>query len=529
MKNILCYGLMGWCSLLATNVFAGSESRMIYGESSRLDSFDPYTTHEMAAQRLADLLFDGLLIVQPGGDYAPGLAESWAISKGNTEIVFTLREGVLWHDGDTKGKHVFSSKDVVATLRVLANPKSEIPNKERFQVIGAVDAVDERKVKISLTRAVPDPLRFFAFKILPAHHLSVSDGLTKDSFLTKNPVGTGPYKFIKASAQGEVLLQANEKYFRGKPAIDTIIMKNFSDQSIMAQSLMYNSLDLVTYVSPRDLEEIAADKRLKTLPYDALAYSFFAHNTSRPLLKDKRIRQAISQALNREEMLNSFFGGKGELISGPFPPTSWAYNLEVKPAEFNLANAKKLLKESGFEDRDQNGFVENAQGQELKLSLAVPVNGESETIKRIVLAFQSYLADAGIGVELQFLDWLVWKDRVLGRHDFDLTIATWSFDDDSNISSLFHSSHAKAWGNNFVQFKNEAVDALLTEAELSSDYDRKRLIYHKLHSLIAEEAPYTFLWTLKHHAAHQAYLRGVVVEPFAFFQDIYRWKVEQKM
>lgn len=501
------------------------DGRMIYGETTRLDSFDPYTTHELAAYRLSDLLFDGLVAFTPSGDYRPGLAESWEIRKGNAAVAFKLRPGVSWHDGTTAEPRLVSARDVVATLKALVNAKSEIPNRERFEILAGAEALGDGQVVISLKRAVVDPLRHLTFKILPAHHLSAADGFTRDSFLTKNPVGTGPYRFEKASAQGEVLVAANEGYFGGKPIIPSIVLKTYSDQSVMAQSLMFNSLDLITYVSPRDLDEITADKRLRVVPYDALSYSFFAHNTARPVLKDRNVRKAIGYAIDREEMLNSFFGGKGELISGPFPPTSWAYNIDVANIRHDKAKAMELLAMAGYEDRDANGFVEDKAGKELRLGLSVPVGGESETIKRIVLAFQSYLADVGIAVELQFLDWLVWKDRVLGRHDFDMTIATWSFDDDSNITSLFHSAGFRPWGNNFVAYRNPEADALLTEAELSSDYDRKRLIYHKLHVLLADEAPYTFLWTLKHHAAHGQHLKGVNAQPFAFFDGIQKWRV----
>src|SRR5690606_4952387 len=111
--------------------------------------------------------------------------------------------------------------------------------------------------------------------------------------------------------------------------------------------------------------------------------------------------------------------------------------------------------------------------------------GESETVKRIVLAFQQYLADIGLKVELQFMDWQVWKKRVLHDHDYDVTIASWSFDDASNITSLFHSSSAVPWGNNFVLYRNPLVDSLLAEADATSDFDKRRTIYHKLHAILA--------------------------------------------
>ena len=305
-------------------------------------------------------------------------------------------------------------------------------------------------------------------------------------------------------------------------------MKSYADQSVMAQSLMFNSLDLITYVSPRDLGEVVGDKKLGVVPYDALSFSFFAMNTSRGPLRDKRVRQAISYAVNRQEMLMAFFLGKGRLVSGPFPPTSWAYNLDVKPMAFDVERSKKLLKSAGFSDRDGDGIVEDSSGKKFQPVFIVPLAGESEMIKRIVLAFQMYLSKVGIKVDLQFMDWLVWKKRVLGAHDFDITIASWSFDDASNITSLFHSSSAVPWGNNFVLYKNPSVDSLLTEAEATNDFDKKRAIYQKLHAIIADETPYTFLWTLRHHAAHNHQLQHVRIEPSSFFKHIAIWKMGKK-
>ena len=294
----------------------------------------------------------------------------------------------------------------------------------------------------------------------------------------------------------------------------------------MAQSLMYESLDLITYVSPRDLGEILGDAKLSVLPYDALSFSFFAMNTQRGILKDKRVRQAISHAVNRPEMLDAFFQGKGRLISGPFPPTSWAYNLDVKPYGYDLKRAKELLQAAGLTDKDGDGILESAAGKPATLVFAVPLAGESEVVKRVVLAFQGYLENIGIKLELQFTDWLVWKRKVLGEQDYDVTIASWSFDDASNITSLFHSSSDKAWGNNFVQYHNPEVDALLTEADATNDFDKRRAIYHKLHAILADEAPYTYLWTLMHHAAHNARVSGVRVEPFAFFKHVVSWQMK---
>lgn len=509
-------------------IAATKDNRLVYGETTRLDTFDPYTIHEASGQRLSDLLFDSLVDVTPAGAYEAGLAKAWTIEDGGTRVVFDLRDDVAWHVGSSgKGEaKPLSPDDVVATVRLLLAPQSEIPNKERFAVLKGAEKTGDRKVTIHLTRAMVDPLRAMMFKILPAHVVGAAPGLKRDSEFAKAPIGTGPYSFVKANAQGEILLAANPKYFKGKPQLEQLVMKSYADQNVMAQSLMFNSLDLITYVSPRDLGEVMGDHKLSVLPYDALSFSFFGMNTSRGVLRDKRVRQAIGLALNRQEMLEAFFQGKGRLISGPFPPTSWAYNLDVKALGFDAARAKALLLAAGLTDTDKDGVLESAGGKPVQLTFAVPLAGESEMIKRVVLAFQGYLEAVGLKVDLQFMDWLVWKKKVLEEHDYDVTIASWSFDDASNITSLFHSSSAKAWGNNFVLYQNPEVDSLLTEADATNDFDKRRAIYHKLHAILADEAPYTYLWTLMHHAAHSAKLSGVRVEPFAFFKHVSAWRME---
>lgn len=503
-------------------------NQIVYGETTRLDSFDAYTVHEAPGQRLGDLIFDSLVEVGVGGEYVPSLALSWTVEDGGTALLFELRPEVRWHSDGSVKLDTVKPEDIVTTVRLLMSAQSDIPNRERFSALKSAEKVTDTSVRVLFTRAMVDPLKATLFKILPHHLLGAAPSLKRDSEFAKNPVGTGPYSFVKANSQGEVLLSANKKYFKGAPGIDRVIMKSFADQSIMAQSLMYNSLDMITYVSPRDLGEVLGDAKLSVIPYDALSFSFFGLNTDRGILRDKRVRLALSLAVNRQEMMEAFFQGKGRLISGPLPPTSWAYNMDVKPLPFDIERARKLLKETGLVDKNGDGILETPAGKEIVLSFAVPLSGESEMIKRIVLAYQGYLEAVGIKLELQFMDWLVWKKKVLEEHDYDVTIASWSFDDASNITSLFHSSSARAWGNNFVMYKNPEVDSLLTEADATNDPDKRRAIYHKLHAILADEAPYTYLWTLMHHAAHNTRMSGVRVEPFSFFKHIVSWQLETK-
>src|SRR5437773_9663076 len=116
----------------------------------------------------------------------------------------------------------------------------------------------------------------------------------------------------------------------------------------MAQALMFNAVDMIVLVNPRNLPEVQGDKRFVLQPYNALSYSFFGYNVRNPLLADRRVREAIALAVNRQEMLDSFFNSQGTVISGPFAPGSWAYNLDVKPLPFSPERSRALLAEAGF-------------------------------------------------------------------------------------------------------------------------------------------------------------------------------------
>src|SRR5207247_10506507 len=131
--------------------------------------------------------------------------------------------------------------------------------------------------------------------------------------------------------------------FKGRAHIDKFVARPFADQNIMPQALTFNAIDMIVLVNPRNLPEVQGDKRFVLQPYNALSYSLFGYNVRNPLLADRRVRRAITAAVNRQEMLDSFFNGQGTVISGPVAPGSWAYNLDVKPLPFGPGGAGALL------------------------------------------------------------------------------------------------------------------------------------------------------------------------------------------
>jgi len=496
-----------------------------YGEYGRPATLDPITSNEMISVRVTELVFSGLVAIDEKQEIVPDLAERWEASKDGRTYAFFLRKDVTWHPREGEDARPFTADDVVFTYNIMMHPKTITPLKVRYEFIEKVEKLGDHAVQFTLKRPILNALAKFSFKVIPKHGPSNPLYLTREDPFVQRPIGTGPYILRNITADREVILVANDRYFRGRPHIDKFVAKPFADQNIMSQALMFNAIDMIVLVNPRDLPEIQGDKRFVLQPYNALSYAFFSYNLRNPLLADKRVRRAFTHAVNREEMLEAFFNKQGTIISGPFAPGSWAYNLDVQPLPFDPQRAIALLNEAGFTPGPDG--VMQKDGKTLSLSLKVPIEKESEAVKRVVLAFQNYLKNVGVAVRVEFKEWQAWKADVFLEHNFDIILASWVFDDSADISSLFHSAEIGAWKNNFGGYSNPEVDGLIVESKLTLDHEKRRTINRKLHALLADEAPYTFLWTLTNYSAYHKKVRRVAIHPYKFFSFADEWFVPE--
>lgn len=492
-----------------------------YGEYGRAATLDPITSNDMISLRVSEIIFNGLVGINEKQEIVPELAERWEASADGQTYTFYLRKDVKWHAKEGEEPKPFTADDVIFTYNLMMHPQTITPLKVRYEFIAGATKLDDYAVQFSLKRPILNALAKFSFKIIPKHGPENSGFLTREDAFVRKPIGTGPYILKNITADGEVILLANNNYFKGRPHIDKFIAKPFADQNIMGQALMFNAIDMIVLVNPRDIPQVQGDKRLVLQPYNALSYSFFGYNLRNPLLADSRVRKAITCGVDRQEMLGSFFNGQGTIISGPFAPGSWAYNLDVQPSPYNPQKAIQLLNEAGFV-QGSDGIMQKG-GEKLSFTLKVPIEKESEAVKRVVLAFKNYLKRIGIEITPEFREWLSWKEDVFLKHDFDIMYASWVFDDSADISSLFHSAEIGPWKNNFGGYGNPDVDSLIVESKLTLDHEKRRTIYRKLHALLAEECPYTFLWTLTNYAGYHKKLRRVAIHPYKFFSFADQW------
>jgi peptide/nickel transport system substrate-binding protein len=525
--------LMAACALFLAVSAAGtaqeSDNTLVYGEYGAPTRLVPVLANDAISIRLIELMYGSLIYYGSDGEIRGDLAESWEVSRDLKQVTFDLRGDVRWHPqpGSMTGPP-FNADDVVRTFRIMMHPRTVTSLQARYNFIDTVEKVDNETVVFELKKPVLNVLARFNFKIIPAHLLQGVEYLRGDEELGlyQHPIGTGPYRFVsQRGASAEIVLEAYDAYHLGKPVIQRVVMRPFADQNIITQTLLYGGIDMEIRVPPRDIGEVQGDSRFELYPYSTLSYSFFGYNLRNPVLAIREVRMAMGYAVNRQEMLDSFFEGKGQLVSGPFAPGSWAYNLDVENIGYSPGRANRLLDMAGFTDRNRRG-VRMRGSYELKFRMVVPISKENETTKRVILAFQNYLRDVGIQLDIEWLEWKSWTEAVFVDHDFDIVYADWLFDDSFDISSLFHSREIGVGKNNFGAYRNPEVDALLDEASSTLDIEKKRTIYKQLHRILAEDAPYTYLWTLTNYAAYNRKVRRVEIHPTRFFTYVRDWYIQ---
>jgi peptide/nickel transport system substrate-binding protein len=414
----------------------------------------------------------------------------------------------VWHDGEP-----FDADDVVFSIQAYQNPKTASSEAGRVAWIDSVTAMSPHQLMITFNNPEYAPQDKLHFKILPAHRFSGTAVARSDPFRT-TPVGTGPWKVASFNDDNSVTLAHAERSWR-ETQLPEFKMREVSDKNYQAKLLLYESLEALVQVLPRDLATLQNDRKVELYPYQTNSWWYFGFNTRDSRLKDARVREALSLMVSVEELLAPI--GTGDLVSGPFVTSSPFYNHEVAPPGHDPDRGAELLTEAGYSFNGRSWV--GADGKELKLRLATQSN--LETAQDVVINLQSQLQARGITVEPEFLGVAEWKQRVWRDHDFDIMLSLWSFDRNEDVREQFHSSGSR----NFCGYRSSKVDKLLDQARFAADPQEKKSLLRQAHAAIAGDHPMIFLWTLDSYSALSTRVDNVVVHPFYFFTWASDWSM----
>ncbi|TVR65648.1 MAG: ABC transporter substrate-binding protein [Gemmatimonadales bacterium] len=512
---ILSAGLMLGLPLALAGQAGGGN--LVYGEREAMGSFNPLSDQPMRAvsDRLFSVLFEGLFRYDyEVEEFEPVLAESVQVEPGAGSALVRLRNDVLWHDGSR-----FTAEDVVASYEaILGNPTHD-----RLDIISLVESVEslgQYQVRFRFTDPLSDPERVMDLWLLPARQLR-----SNPDELGVRPIGTGPYQFQERNIEGTVRLTRFEEYWGGSTNLDRLEMRLSVDVGTMTTQLLADVLNLVVDLPPANLVQVENAGTHAIRPYQSYTIYTFAYNLLDPVLNDARVRRAFTMALNRQQMLNQWYDGRGEILAGPFVPTAPFFDPNRRALPYDPGEAAALLDAAGFQDLNGNGIRETPDGEPMELSLLLPVarqaTGSAE--QNVAQDFIDALGGLGIQVRLENVDRDIWEQRVFHDRDYQVAWLPWTFDPIYDISRLFHSRNIRPGGANVTQYANADVDRLLDQYAEAQDPALRRDLMRSVQGFIAQEQPYSFLFTVDRHAAARNGFVLPRIDPYFFFTHIRDW------
>jgi peptide/nickel transport system substrate-binding protein len=265
--------------------------------------------------------------------------------------------------------------------------------------------------------------------------------------------------------------------------------------------------------------------RFNKYSYPVPSYTYLGYNLKKPLFADKRVRQAITSAINKEELVQGVLFGLGQSGHGPFQPGSWAHNPQLHPLPYDTAKAVKLLAEAGWSERDKDGILVK-DGKPLRFTIMTN-QGNDQRIKSAQI-IQYRLKKIGIDVKIRVLEWASLLTNYIDTRNFDVLLMGWSLSQDPDQFDIWHSSKTAPKELNFISFKNAEVDRLLVEARGTFDQQKRKACYFRIQDILAEEQPYTFLYVPDALPAISARFRGIEPAPAGIGHNIIKWYVPTK-
>jgi peptide/nickel transport system substrate-binding protein len=474
---------------LATLIFEGYQphprvNELIISSIGDASFLNPILAQDSASSDINSFVFNGLIKYNRNLDgFVGDLAESWKVEDGTEPVItFHLKQGVVWHDGKD-----FTADDVKFTYDKIMDEKTNTVRRSDFELVKKAEVLDPYTFRVTYTQPFSPGLATWGIGIIPKHLLENVDINTAP--FNRRPVGTGPFRFVDWVSDEKIVVEANRRYFEGRPGLNGIVYRIIPEAALNEMEILTRGVDY-SGVFPYEYRRMTQVPFLKAYSQPSLGYTYIGYNFKNPLFQDRRVRQAMTYAINRQEIVQYVLYGLGEVATGPFPNQMWYWNPNIKPIPYDPQKALQLLAEAGWKEKNSDGVLVK-DGKPFKFTLIT--NSGNDTRRDVGVLVQRQLKEIGIDVTLELYEWSVFlKDFINAKH-FDACILGWSLSVDPDAYEIWHSSQIEK-GFNFISYWNPEVDRLWEEGRREYDMDKRKKIYWKIHELIAEDQPYTFLF-----------------------------------
>lgn len=434
----------------------------------------------------------------PAGVFAQRVRELLPATEHNPIVEFSLREGVTFHDG-----HPLTAEDVKFTYEAIVDPKNLSPRVPDYEPVKAVTVVAPLTVRIVYKRLYAPALSTWGMGILPKHLLddaalgreAAERGVPPDAFsmrqsrFNRRPVGSGPFVFSSWKSDQYIRLHRFSDYWEGPPNYREYAMRIIPNPLTQEMEFYAGTVDDYS-VQPHQVERLGDDPRFQHFSGTAFGYTYIGYNLRREPFNDARVRRALGMAIDCQRIIDYVLYGQGERITGPFVKQTDYYNHDIAPLPYDPQGALALLADAGWRP-GSDGYLQK-DGRRLAFTL---ITNNGNPLRKAVLAIaQDAWKKLGIQVETDLLEWSVFIQNRVNQLDFDALVLGWSMGIDPDLYQIWHSSQSGPFQLNFVGFANPEADALIIKIRQEYDHHRQVADCHRLHEIIAQEQPYTFLY-----------------------------------
>ena len=483
----------------------------------------PNITSDSASHEIGNLVYSNLVRTDKDLRLEGELAEGWDISKDEMTITFRVRKGARWHDGEE-----VTAEDVDFTYRYMIDPKTPTAYAESFRQIRHAEVVDRYTYRVTYEKPYAPALLSWGVWILPRHILEASWKAGVDLRTTRqnrSPVGSGPYLFREWKTGEKIVLEANPDYFEGRPYIRRVVYRIIPDPSTIFLELKARNIDM-SGLTPiqyrRQTDYPAFRKAFNKYRYLANGYSYLGFNLLDPRFQDKRVRQAMAYAINKQEIIEGVLLGLGQVAVGPYKPGTWWYKADVKTYPFDPERAKALLAEAGWKEQNSEGILVK-DGK--PFGFTIRTNQGNQVRKDTAEIIQRRLRAVGIDVKIHVVEWAAFVNQFIRKRDFEAIILGWGLGLDPDQYDIWHSSQRAPDQLNHISYKNAEVDELLEAGRRTFDEAKRKAIYGEFQDIMAEEQPVVFLYVPEALPVVSSRVRGVEPAPAGISYNFIKWYV----
>ena len=482
----------------------------------------PNITGDSASQEIGGLIYSTLVRTNKDLEVEGELAERWEISGDELTITFHLRKGVKWHDGEE-----VTAEDVDFTYRYMIDPKTPTAYAESFRQVRRAEVVDRYTYRVTYDKPYAPGLLSWGIWILPRHILEPGWKAGVDLRTTeqnRRPVGSGAYRFVEWKTGEKVVLESNHDYFEGRPYINRVVYRIIPDSSTIFLELKAKNIDMAG-LTPiqfrRQTEYPAFQKAFHRYQYLANGYTYLGFNLRDPRFQDRRVRQAIAHAIDKQEIIDGVLLGLGRPAVGPYKPGTWWYKADVKTFPFDPDRAKALLAEVGWKP-GSDGILEK-DGK--PFSFTIRTNQGNLVRQQTAEIIQRRLRAIGIDVKIHVVEWAAFLNTFIRKRDFEAIILGWGLGQEPDQYDIWHSSKTGSEEFNHISYKNPKVDDLLEAGRRTFDQAKRKAIYGELQEIMAEDQPVVFLFVPDALSVVSSRVRGIEPAAAGISYNFIKWYV----